>query len=332
MQFVKENKINFGDFRFVGLVSIVAMVVLWVILKIYILYFNISGSDYYAYTSIIKQNYIPSFSDKYFKNSKREFLEDFKNVIGINLINPVSIVKKEINIMKSTNIDESNLSSNMYKKSKDVVNNGDVASVSKNLRDKKARILVYHTHTTEAFKPAKNDSFYEQYNVVGIGDVLKNELEKNYNIEVVHDKTIHNTSYLESYKRSGETLDKYLSEFEDFDLIIDLHRDSLDNKNLVTTNIDGKDVAKIMLVLTKNNPNFLENEELSLDITNLANDLYPGFARNILYYNNGSNAFNQTKSSKLVLIEVGAQLNTVEEAINSGKLLSTVIGEYLAKE
>ena len=148
----------------------------------------------------------------------------------------------------------------------------------------------------------------------------------------MHDKTIHNTSYLESYKRSGETLDKYLSEFEDFDLIIDLHRDSLDNKNLVTTKIDNKDVAKIMFVLTKNNPNFLENEELAIDLTSLANDLYPGFARNILYYNNGSNSFNQTKSSKLVLIEVGAQLNTVEEAINSAKLLSTVIGEYLAKE
>ncbi len=42
-------------------------------------------------------------------------------------------------------------------------------------------------------------------------------------------------------------------------------------------------------------------------------------------------AFNQTKSSKLALIEMGAQLNTMEEAINSAKLLSNVIGEYLAQ-
>ena len=65
----------------------------------------------------------------------------------------------------------------------------------------------------EAFKPANND-FYERYNIVGIGDVLKKELEKNYNVEVIHDKTIHNTTYIESYKRSGETLDKYLSEIK----------------------------------------------------------------------------------------------------------------------
>ncbi len=44
------------------------------------------------------------------------------------------------------------------------------------------------------------------------------------------------------------------------------------------------------------------------------------------YYERGSNAFNQTKSSKLALIEMGAQLNTMEEAINSAKLLSNVIG------
>ncbi len=332
MQFVKKSKINFGDFKLVGIVSIIAMIILWITLRIYILYFNVGGNFNYAYISIIKQNYIPSFNDKNFENSKRVFFEDFKNFFGINLLNPLSIVKKEINVMNSTYVDESNLSSNMYNQLNGNAIDDGVTSMSKNSKDEKARILIYHTHTTEAFKPAKNDSFYEQYNIVGIGDVLKNELEKNYNIEVVHDKTIHNTSYLESYKRSGETLDKYLSEFEDFDLIIDLHRDSLDNKNLVTTQIENKDVAKIMFVLTKNNPNFLESEELAIDLTSLANDLYPGFARNILYYNNGSNSFNQTKSSKLVLIEVGAQLNTVEEAINSAKLLSTVIGEYLAKE
>ena len=44
-----------------------------------------------------------------------------------------------------------------------------------NSNNTKKRILIYHTHTTEAFKPAQNDSFYEQYNIVGVGDVLKRE-------------------------------------------------------------------------------------------------------------------------------------------------------------
>lgn len=333
MQLMKKNKITFGDFKVVGIVSIIAIIILWIILKTYIVYFNISGNSNYAYISILKQNYIPSFDDNYFENSKDTFFRDVKNILGINILNPISIIEKEINIMKSTYVDESKLSSNMYNELDDVINDSkNNTSVSRSYSDRKIRILIYHTHTTEAFKPANNDSFYEQYNIVGIGDVLKKELEKNYNVEVIHDKTIHNTTYIESYKRSGETLDKYLSEIEDFDLILDLHRDSLDNKKLVTTNIDGKDVAKIMLVVAKNNPNYLENEELAIDLTSLANDLYPGFARSVFYYERGSNAFNQTKSSKLVLIEIGAQLNNVEEAINSAKLLATVIGEYFVQD
>lgn len=332
MQFMDKNKINFGDFKIIGFISLISIFILWITLRTYINYFNISGNSSYAYISILKQNYIPSFDDAYFENSKETFFKDIKNILGINLLNPISTIEKEINIMRATYIDDEDLFLNTYNQASDVINDTGDYVLNKNVKDRKIRILIYHTHTTEAFKPAKNDSFYEQYNIVGIGDVLKKELEKNYNIEVVHDKTIHNTSYLESYKRSGETLDKYLLEIEDFDLILDLHRDSLDNKDLVTTKIDGKDIAKIMFVVAKNNPNYLENEELAIDLTNLANDLYPGFARSVFYYDRGSNAFNQTKSSKLALIEVGAQLNTVEEAVNSAKLLATVIGEYFVQD
>lgn len=331
MQLMKKNKMDFGNVKIIGTVSITAIIILWIVLRTYVIYFNVPGNVNYAYTSILKQVYIPSFDDDSFKNSKDAFWRDVKNVLGINLLNPLSIIKKEFNIMDSTNVDEDKLSSNMYNTlSKNNNVDGEVSTGS--VKDRKFRILIYHTHTTEAFKPAKNDSFYEQYNIVGVGDVLKKELEKNYNVEVIHDKTIHNTSYLESYKRSGETLEKYLSEIDDFDLILDLHRDSLDNKDLVTTNIDGENVAKIMFVVAKNNPNYLENEELAMELTDLANELYPGFARSIFYYERGSNAFNQTKSSDLALVEMGAQLNTVEEAINSAKLLATVIGEYLIQE
>ncbi|BAK81362.1 stage II sporulation protein P [Candidatus Arthromitus sp. SFB-rat-Yit] len=332
MQLTKKYKINLRDFKIIGIVTVVSIIILWIILKTYITYFNISGNFNYAYSSILKNNYMAFVDGEYFENSKEAFIRDIKNILGIDLMNPISIIEKEINILKSSDINEMELSSNMYNNSSQNLNSDDKTTNGiVNLNNTQKRILIYHTHTTEAFKPAQNDSFYEQYNIVGVGDVLKTELEKNYNIKVIHDKTIHNTSYLESYKRSAETLDKYLSEIEDFDLILDLHRDSLENKNLVTANIEGKNVAKIMFVVAHNNPNYLDNEELAMDLTSLANDLYPGFARSVFHYESGSNAFNQTKSSKLALIEMGAQLNTMEEAINSAKLLSNVIGEYLAQ-
>lgn len=331
MQLMKKGKLDFGDIKFIGCVSVISILILWLILRTYIIYFNVSGNFNYAYSAIIKRNYIPSYDSLYLKNSREAFIKDVKGVLGIDILNPISILKKEISIMNSSDIDSRELSSNMYNGLNSKSDDSNTSGINSKSNSRKKRVLIYHTHTTEAFKPADNDSFYEQYNIVGVGDVLKKELEENYDVEVIHDKTIHNSSYVDSYKRSGETLEKYLSEIEDFDLILDLHRDSLDNKALVTTEINGNDVAKIMMVVAKNNPNYLENEELAIDLTSLANDLYPGFARSVFYYQRGSNAFNQTMSSKLALIEVGAQLNTVEEAMNSAKLLSNVIGEYLAQ-
>ena len=329
MQLMKKNKINFGELKIISFIMIISILILWFILMTYIKYFNINSN--YAFTTILRQNYIPSFDGENFNKSKEIFLYDLKNVLGINLLNPLSILGKEINIMKATDIEDKDLFSNIYNQ-EEYVEDTDKTYVETPSETKKIKILIYHTHTTEAFKPANNDSFYEEYSVVGVGDVLKKELERNYNMEVIHDKTIHNISNIESYKRSGETLEKYLNEIDDFDLILDLHRDALENKNLVTTQIDGKKVAKIMFVVAKNNPNYLENEELAVDLTNLANFLYPDFARSVFYYPKGIGAFNQNKSSKLALVEIGAQLNTVEEALNSAKLLANVIGEYFIKE
>ena len=54
MQLMKKNKITFGDFKVVGIVSIIAIIILWIILKTYIVDFNISGNSNYAYISILK--------------------------------------------------------------------------------------------------------------------------------------------------------------------------------------------------------------------------------------------------------------------------------------
>ncbi len=174
MQLIKRDKINLRDFKIIGIVTLISIIILWIILKVYIIYFNISGNFNYAYSSILKNNYIPFWDSEYFENSKEAFIKDVKYVLGIDILNPISIIEKEVNILNSTNIDEGNLSSNMYNNSSENLNTNDrIANGIINSNNTKKRILIYHTHTTEAFKPAQNDSFYEQYNIVGVGDVLK---------------------------------------------------------------------------------------------------------------------------------------------------------------
>ena len=114
-----------------------------------------------------------------------------------------------------------------------------------------------------------------------VGDVITEELEKKYGIAVIHDKTVHNVGdYNGSYKKSGVTLDKYLKEYGDFDLIIDLHRDGVPNRKNATTKINGEDVAKFMFVVTQKNPRYAKQKKLINSMIKISNKLFPDLLDN----------------------------------------------------
>ncbi|WP_315116886.1 stage II sporulation protein P [uncultured Clostridium sp.] len=204
-------------------------------------------------------------------------------------------------------------------------------NLKKTLNKSKPEVLIYHTHTTESFRPVGKDSLDLTKSIAAVGDELTRELEENYGISVIHDKTIHDaTAYTQSYQRSGVTLDKYLKQYGgDFKLIIDLHRDAVDNKNAVTTKMNGEDVAKIMFVMARKSPNYKNNLSLVNNLISTSNKLYPGFCRGIYYYESGTSYFHQNKNKNVVLIEVGAHKNTLDEAKNSAKYIARIIAEQL---
>lgn len=208
------------------------------------------------------------------------------------------------------------------------------SSLKKELNQGKPEVLIYHTHTTESYYPAEKDSQDENLNVVGVGDVLAKELEENYGVSVIHDKTMHSASYNDSYKRSRETVKKYINKYEDFKLVIDLHRDSIpnDKKAAVTKEINGESIAKIMMVTTRNSPNYESAKNLAENFTAKANELFPGMARSVYTYNRGSGAFNQDLSKNSLLIETGAQCNTIEESKGTAKYIARLVAEQLNRK
>ncbi|NLZ47632.1 MAG: stage II sporulation protein P [Clostridiales bacterium] len=281
-------------------------------------------------------------------------------LLGIDMSNPISILAREISFFKTISINENigtstvdptyaispfNLSEGQITaSSNEVVNNsvsrgnsGNIVDVTnpalkQNLDPAKPRVLIYHTHTTESFSPNGNYNSDQSKNIVDIGEDVKAELENNYGISVIHDKTVHDSNINKSYSNSRITLENYLNQYKDFDLIIDMHRDAVYSKNSVTITMNGESVAKIMFVLTKKNPSFSKNQALVNELIKISDNLFPGFCRGTYYYNYGNKYFNQDKSGNAILIEVGANINTHQEAKNSAKYTARIIAEYLSKQ
>lgn len=205
-------------------------------------------------------------------------------------------------------------------------------SLKKELDQSKPEVLIYHTHNSEGYNEERTSS-NEAHNVVGVGNLVTKELQENYGISVIHDKTIHSASYEQSYNKSRETVKKYTNEYDDFKMVIDIHRDSVGehNKKNLTANINGENVAKLMFVTTRNNRYFNDAEALAYRFIDKANELFPELLRRqeTYKYNRGQNAFNQDFNKNSMLIEVGAEVNTSAEAQASAKYIARLIAEEI---
>ena len=208
--------------------------------------------------------------------------------------------------------------------------------LKKTLDESNVEILLYHTHTHEGYAEAGSDTEQEDFSVVGVGDVLAQELEEGYGISVIHDKTIHDTSpYNQSYYRSEPTVQSYLNEFPNIKLVIDLHRNSGPTKEQTTTVINDQSLARLLFVTSKNSPNYSKMMEAVNGMISISEKLFPGLmgdgrdGKGLYEYNSGSNTFNQKLSPACILTEFGTELNTAQEAKMSAKYLARVIAEYL---
>ena len=209
-------------------------------------------------------------------------------------------------------------------------------SLKKTLDEANVEILIYHTHTHEGYAEAGADTEQEDFSVVGVGDVLAQELEEGYGISVIHDKTIHDTSpYKQSYYRSGPTVQNYLNQFPNLKLVIDLHRNSGPSKDKTTVEINGQSLARIMFVTSQASPYYTEMMQAVNQMISTSENLFPGLLADgnngvgLYEYPRGSNNFNQALSPACILTEFGTDLNTAQEAKLSAKYLARLIAEYL---
>lgn len=212
--------------------------------------------------------------------------------------------------------------------------------------DKKGpKILIYHTHTTESYLKNSSQigvagipswSTNPQNTVVRVGEELAQTLRKKYDIEVIHNGTIHDyPNYNAAYSKSLNTASKILKSYPSVKVVIDLHRDglSLNSKKLrAVSKINGKNTAQIMFVVgtdqRKNlkHPNWRENLKFALKLQEKLNQISPGITKPVYL---SSNRYNQHLSKQALIIEVGGDGNTMDECIESTKYLARAISEIM---
>lgn len=202
------------------------------------------------------------------------------------------------------------------------------------LRGQQPTVLILHTHTTESYTRKGEDyresaswrTLDEGYNMVSIGETVREILEEN-GIGVIHHRELNDyPSYNGSYTRARKTLRELLKENPRILLVLDLHRDAAgDEHNQMRTQatVAGQPSAQLMMVIGTNHPDYEENLSLGLKLHARLEQQAPGIMRPLQLR---AQRFNQDLSPGALLVEVGAAGNTHAEAhIAAEKLAEAII-------
>ncbi|MBO5452196.1 MAG: stage II sporulation protein P [Lachnospiraceae bacterium] len=202
------------------------------------------------------------------------------------------------------------------------------------------QILIYHTHSQEGFVDSVAGD--PSTTIVGVGEKLAGILREEYGFHVIHDTGIYdlpNRDY--AYSVSAPAIEKILAENPSIEVVIDLHRDGVSGTTHLVQEVGGRQTAQFMFfngisylnatgdIDYLKNPYIKENLAFSFQMKLAADRYYPGFARNI--YLKGLR-YNMHYRPKSLLIEVGAQTNTVQEAMNAAEPLAQILAMVLKGE
>ena len=214
------------------------------------------------------------------------------------------------------------------------------------LRKEKAepQILIYHSHSQETFADSREGKTEDT--IVGVGDYLAQLLTENYGYQVMHvteafDLAGGELDRSKAYDYAREWLEPVLEEKPSIQILIDLHRDGVPEDRHLVTEINGKPTAQIMfyngLSHTINsgdlsylpNPYIQDNLAFSFQLEYQAALYYPELYRGIYL---AGLRYNLHLRPRALLLEAGAQTNTVQEVKNAMDPFADILNRVLQGE
>ena len=203
------------------------------------------------------------------------------------------------------------------------------------------QILIYHSHSQETFADSREGE--ESETIVGVGDYLTSLLTEKYGYQVMHIKEAFDMMSGEldrnkAYDYACDYVEKVLEENPSVEVVIDLHRDGVDEDRRLVTEINGKTTAQILfyngLSYTNTqgqvdylpNPYIPDNLAFSFQLEYQAALYYPDFYRGIYL---AGLRYNLHLRKRSLLLEAGAQTNTVQEVKNAMEPFADILNRVL---
>ncbi len=207
------------------------------------------------------------------------------------------------------------------------------------------QVLIVHTHTTECYMnyyagyynpsdPTRTQD--ESRNVCAVGEAIAAPLRA-AGIGVIHDTAVHDfPKYSGAYSRSEQTVAANLEKYPSLRVVLDIHRDCVmlnsTDKTKPTVLINGKKAAQVMIIAgvvstdDLPNPHWQDNFHFALQLQKRMADGYGDLIRPLSLV---ASRYNQHLTSGYLLIEVGTDGNTLDEAVYSGGIVGKTMAQLL---
>lgn len=203
------------------------------------------------------------------------------------------------------------------------------------------QILIYHSHSQEGFADSQEGD--PSTSVLAVGDYLEQILTEQYGYQVIHLKDTFDIvdgqiDRSAAYDYALEKVEQVLEENPTIEVVIDLHRDGVPEDVHLATEINGKSTAQIMFFngLSKSktngpidylyNPYISDNLAFSFRLEYEAAQYYPDLTRCVYLK---CYRYNLHVRPKSLLLEVGAQTNTFQEAKNAMEPFAVILNKVL---
>lgn len=307
-----------------------------ILILILVCYFSFESTTYY-----VLKSQLATSNEEFLQNMLRDsnhyllYQKSEENVIAkIGKYFMDFDLEKPLSLLGVPTVEEQKKEEMVYQKDPDAtfVSN----PVEKTDVSSSPQVYIYNTHQTESYSMKTLEPYNITPSVMMASYLMKEHFQKEGIETIVEETNISDYmkeqgyQYAESYVASRTFVESILKKYPDLKLIIDLHRDAIPHDSSTIT-IGEKNYAKVLFIVGMNNPNYQTNLFLAQSISDLINQSYPKLSRGIMS-KSGSNVnglYNQDLNGNMILLELGANENTIDEVQNTVEAIVPIMSAYL---